>query len=258
MPVIIHKTNNENFPSKVAVCGTGLFDNHLLSAVWARRTEWVYSRLRTGIVIHTAISAGEVVGQITALPLPDSPIELEGEGLWYIPCIWMVPKYATPMLADQLLVSIVQDLESIAEGVITLTANTWMNHMSVLESCGFERVGEFARLGGTPNTIMGLRMTEDFKPPVRIPANPPPPDDDQFHFFYSAHCPAHVVLNYRISKEHCLSNCQSRLVKYDCSNRDKIRRYGISFGLYYRGREVIKKHTYGMSLCELVELYGGE
>ena len=77
MPITIHKTSSENFPLKVAVCGDGILEKHLISASWFRRTEWVYSQLRSGIMIHTAIANSRVVGQITALPLNDSPIELE-------------------------------------------------------------------------------------------------------------------------------------------------------------------------------------
>lgn len=255
MAITIHKTTSENFPSKVAVCGNGILEKHLISASWFRRTEWVYSRLRTGIMIHTAIANSQVIGQITALPLNDSPIELQGEKLWYIPCIWMAHKYATPMLAHKLLESIVHDLEEVTGGIVTLSEDSWMNHTCILESFGFEREGSLERLKGQNYQIMTLELNGNYSPPESIPLNAPSEKDDRLHLFYSSHCPSHVLINYRLSKENCLSGCVSRLVKHDCSDRDKVRRYGLSFGLYYRGEEILKRYLYGIPLKELIEQY---
>ncbi len=253
MPITIHKTTSENFPSKVAVCGDGILEKHLISASWFRRTEWVYSRLRSGIMIHTAITNSRVVGQITALPLNDSPIELRGESLWFIPCIWMTHKNASPMLAHQLLESIIHDMEGIADGVVTLSDESWMNHTYILESSGFEQDGFLERMNGRKNLIMTLKLNADYFPPEIIPRNAPGQNDERLHLFYSSHCPSHVLINYRISKENCLSGYVNRLVKHDCSNRDKVRRYGISLGLYYRGQEILKRYLYGVSLKDLIE-----
>ncbi len=256
MPIKIHKTTSENFPSRVAVCGNGLFEKQLISASWFRRTEWVYGKLRCGIMIHTAIANSEVIGQITALPLDESPVELSGERLWYIPCIWMANKHASPMLAHQLLESLFSDLEGTAGGVITLSDDIWMSHKSILESFGFVQVGNLERLKDRNNSIMLLKLESDCPLPERIPKNSPSKNDERLHFFYSSHCPAHILINYRISREICVSGCPLKLVKHDCGEREKVRRYGVSLGLYYKGDEILKRYLYGPSLADLIEEMG--
>jgi len=256
MPIKIHKTTSENFPSKVAVCGNGIFDKQLITASWFRRTEWVYGKLRSGIAIHTAIANSEVIGQITALPLDESPVELQGERLWYIPCIWMASKHASPMLAHQLLESLINELESKTDGIVTLSDDIWMSHKSILESFGFIHSGNLARLKDRNNSIMLLKLDSDCTLPEKIPNNAPSDNDERLHFFYSSHCPAHVLINYRISRENCISGCKVRLVKHDCGDREKVRRYGVSLGLYYKGDEILKRYLYGPSLTDLIEEMG--
>jgi hypothetical protein len=253
MPIIIQKTTSENFPSKSAVCGNGILEKHLISATWFRRTEWVYSRLRSGIMIHTAIANSEIVGQITALPLETAPVELSGESLWYIPCIWMAHKHAAPMLAHQLLESIIGDVEGKTRGVVILSDDIWMNQTNILESFGFEQTGKLERLSGRFNSILTLKLTEDCPSPSVISRNAPGEKDERLHYFNSPHFPLHVLINYKISKENCFSGCLNRIVKHDCADREIIRRYGISFGLYYKGQEFLKRYLLGTPLKELID-----
>jgi hypothetical protein len=152
MPIIIQKTTSENFPSKSAVCGNGILEKHLISATWFRRTEWVYSRLRSGIMIHTAIANSEIVGQITALPLETAPVELSGESLWYIPCIWMAHKHARRCLLSAFRE---HNRDVVGKHAVLLFFPTIFDEQTnILESFGFEQSGKLERLSGRFNSIL--------------------------------------------------------------------------------------------------------
>lgn len=253
MPIKIFKTNTDNFPEKTNVCGKGILDKSLLMCACRLRTEWIYGKLRKGIIINTAIDYGEAVAQITALPLSESPIELIGEDLYYIPCIWMVPELASPALGEELLASVVKDIGDKANGLVMLTDERWMNHRSFLERFGFIKIGELERVGKIVD-IMFLAFTKDAVPPEPIPKKSLTLNTSRLDFFSSPHCPAHVIVEYRLSKEQSTLKPKIELFKHNAGNRAIIEYWGYSFALLLNGkRDILRGFLCGVPLESLVK-----
>lgn len=255
MSIGIFRSRAENFPEKIAICGGGVLPRNLLMGARRKRTEWVYDNLRTGIIINTAIDHGEVVGQVTALPLEHSPVELSGDGFWYIPCVWMVPKSASPLLGERLIGSIVEDLEGKVPGIVTLSSELWMNHRSFLERFGFVEVAKLRRVSNEVD-VMALRFDGD-APALRIiERNPPAGAAPRLDMFYSSHCPVHVATAYRLSKEQRLLAKRIQLVVHNTSDRAIIERHGYSFALILNGEtDLLRQYLLGRPLEELLREY---
>jgi len=253
MPPKIFRSKPENFPEKVAVCGGNVIPKNLLMGACRKRTEWVYNNLRTGIIINTAIDYGEVVGQITALPLSSSPVEISGDGCWYVPCIWMVPKSASPLLGEKLLGSVVEDLKGKTSGILTLSSEQWMNHRSFLERFGFEEISRIDRFDSKLD-IMALRFGDE---PIEIriiERNPVLGAEPRLDLFYSSHCPVHVATAYRVSKEHKQFEKSVQLVVHNIDDRSILERYGYSFALILNGkRDILHEYITGRSLDEILK-----
>ncbi|HHS50301.1 MAG TPA: hypothetical protein ENN07_04220 [candidate division Zixibacteria bacterium] len=252
MSIKIFKTKPENFPEKVALCGCDVIDRRLIMGAYRKRTEWVYDNLRHGLIINTAIDCGDVVGQITALPLNKSPIELKGDGLWFIPCIWMTPRAASPMLGEQLIDGLVSDLGSSANGVVTLSSELWMNHKHFIERFGFEELGSIERVGDKVD-IMGLSLNGAEIAVELIERKPPKGVPPRLDFFCSAHCPSHASASYRLQNEHKNLEREVQLVVHDSSDRSVIEQFGYSWALLVNGeRDVLKNFITGEPLEEIV------
>ncbi|MCK5833009.1 hypothetical protein KAH81_04980 [bacterium] len=255
MSIKIFKSKPENFPEKVALCGGNVLEKKLLMGAYRKRTEWVYDNLRIGIKINTAMDCGEAVGQITALPIYNSPIELKGDGLWYIPCIWMNPRAASPMLGEQLIASLVEDLQKSAKGIITLSSELWMNHRSFLERFGFVEVIKFKRIDSIVD-VMGLSLDGSPMDVSLISPRSPEGIAPRLDMFYSSHCPVHTATAYRLSKEHKKLERQVQLVIHNTNDRSIIERYGYSFALLFNSQyDLLRPYLSGSSLEEVLEEY---
>jgi len=253
MPIKIFRTNIGNFPEKTNVCGAGILDKSLLLCARRLRTEWVYGKLRRGIVINTAVDCGEAIGQITALPLSESPIELDGDGLYYIPCIWMVPELASPKLGEELLSSVVEDIGKTAKGSVTITDERWMSHRSFLERFGFTKIGELERVGN-PGDIMFLPFIDNGDYPQQIMKTNPRGETPRLDFFSSPHCPAHAITEYRLTKEHASLPFKIHLSKHNSGERKTILRWGHSFALIFNGeKDILRDFLRGTSLEQLIK-----
>ncbi len=253
MSVKIFRSKPENYPEKVALCGGSVLDKKLLMGTQKKRCEWVYDNLRSGIIINTAIDYGEVVGQITALPISNSPVELRGGDLWYIPCIWMRPRAASSRLSEQLVTSMVDDLAGKTDGIITLSSELWMNHRSFLERFGFFEMGKFCRVG-TNVDIMALPLNGSEISIEIIERNPPRGIAPRLDFFYSPHCPVHTETAYRLTKEHKSLEHRVQLVVHNTNDRSAIERYGFSWALLLNGEcDILERFLAGQTLESLLD-----
>ena len=252
MSINIVRTNSDNFPDKVAVCGLGPADESLILGARRKRVEWAYGKLRKGLLLNTATDHGEVAGQITALPISESPIEIECRDSWYIPCIWMPPGHASPFLGEQLVAKVVAQLRGKAKALLTISSENWMNHRSFLESFGFECRGEISRVGGSVD-IMALPMSGEV-PPVEIFEKKLPPErPGRVDFFFSRHCPTHNITLYRLRKELAGGEAEFELRVHCADDRDVIREYGYSFGLFYNGQSILRPYLQGSRLADLIK-----
>lgn len=256
MSIKIFKLDTTSISEYFSICADRRSKRPSLASCEKNRVEWIYEQSRKGLIIKNAFEYGNIVGQITALPLNNSPIGIRGEGYWYIPCVWMLPHYAKPKLSELLIESIIDDLDDKCKGIVTLSNSAWMNHTTFLESLGFSHWGS-TTIVGKKSSIMVLSFTDspgdksyDLKIILR---KPPASSRPQLDFFHSPHCPAQTDLAYNIVKEHKDLPMNIELKEYDSSKPRVVDRYGYSLALLYKGKhDILKDYIKGKSLEEII------
>ena len=212
-------------------------------AVEARR-RWLIQAMAKGTQVLVALKRGNftegrtAVGLVEVSPIEVAPHPVQGEGVGFIDCIWVIPPFWRRGIGRRLMEEALKRGDYPGLAVIAYEGDQWWGFFDYMPAWFFRKFG-FKEVDREGSRVLLYRGSGEVSLPRLIRARyrfSPIKGKIVIDVFWSGQCPAGLMWLLKEVRDGITAYPNVVLRVFETTDRKAVERHGLSYGAYVNGR----------------------